>query len=281
MRTFSPLRYPGGKGKIYGAIKSLIEDNGLTDKTYVEPFAGGFAIGLKLLVEGVVKKVILNDFDFHVYAFWYTVLNDHKRLIKAIKSLNISISEWKNQKEIYNKCDRRSLFKIALSTLFLNRTNFSGIIKGGPIGGLSQQSKYKIDCRFNKDRICELIETIAKYKDSMEVYNLDALEFFEKIVYKRQKDFFIYLDPPYVKKGRDLYTNFYTEKDHKNLGKTIQEKLKCDWIMTYDNDPLVGKIYKNFCFIEKFSLRYTANKNSLGTELLVMPKKYLEKISSR
>lgn len=280
MRTFSPLRYPGGKGKIYDAIKSLIEDNGLTDKTYVEPFAGGFAIGLKLLVEGVVKNVILNDFDFHVYAFWYTVLNDHKRFIKAIKSLDISISEWKNQKEIYNKCDRRSLFKIALSTLFLNRTNFSGIIKGGPIGGLSQQSKYKIDCRFNKDRICKLIETIAKYKNSIEVYNLDALEFFEKIVYARQKDFFIYLDPPYVKKGRDLYTNFYTEKDHKDLGKAICKKITCDWIMTYDNEFLICEIYKKF-FIKEFSLQYSANAHLKASELLVMPKQYKEKITAK
>lgn len=63
-----------------------------------------------------------------------------------------------------------------MAGLFLNRMNFSGILPSKPIGGLSQSSKYKIDCRFNKERIVSLIRDISKFRNRIEVVNQDALD---------------------------------------------------------------------------------------------------------
>ena len=101
MRLYTPLRYPGGKGKIYEDIKKLIVGNSLESKTYVEPFAGSFAIGIGLLSDGIVEKAILNDYDYHIYAFWRSVFFKTNDLIKNVIDLPITVEEWKRQKVKY------------------------------------------------------------------------------------------------------------------------------------------------------------------------------------
>ena len=277
MNMLSPLRYPGGKGQMYEKIEYIIRANSLADRVYVEPFAGGFAVGVALLKNGIISRAVINDIDFHIYAFWKAVFHRSEDLIEKIYSTPITIKEWKKQRTVYEKCDRRSWFKIAFSTLFLNRTNFSGIIKGGPIGGISQNGKYKLDCRFPKERLACIISEISKFRDCIEIYNLDAKCLIKEVLSKRQDGIFVNFDPPYVKKGKSLYTNFYKEEDHKVLRRCIEENLTCDWIMTYDDDPLIRDIYdKNFLFA--FNLDYSANKHVLGTELFISGKNYSHNI---
>ena len=152
MRSISPLRYPGGKTQVYEFVRELIELNGST--TYIEPYMGGMGIALKLILDNKVDKIMVNDYDKSIYAFWYSVLNYTDNLIHLIETTPISIEEWKNQRRIQdNKNSSKDLLALGFSTLFLNRTNRSGIIKAGVIGGLQQNGNYKLDCRFNKERI--------------------------------------------------------------------------------------------------------------------------------
>ncbi len=262
---------------MYDNIEYIIRANRLSNKTYVEPFAGGFAVGLELLRNGIVPKAIINDIDFHIYAFWKAVFCRTEALIDKINSTPVTIEEWKKQRNIYEKCDKRSLLKVAFSTLFLNRTNFSGVIKGGPIGGFAQKGKYKLDCRFSKKRLSNIISEISQFRDRIEIYNLDAKCFINDILSKRQKEIFVNFDPPYVKKGKCLYTNFYNSEDHKELGTCILKDLKCDWIMTYDNEPLIKEIYRNTLYFP-FDLDYSANKHVKATELFISGKNYSHNI---
>ncbi len=149
MKTFSPLRYPGGKGNLYEKIREIMRENNLLDRTYTEPFAGGFGIGLNLMLNGDVKDFIINDFDNHIYSFWQSVFFETNELIKLIYDVKIDLETWNTQKEIYDNQQNYTLLEVGFATFFLNRTNYSGIIKGGPIGGSEQKSKYKIDFRFN------------------------------------------------------------------------------------------------------------------------------------
>lgn len=277
MKILSPLRYPGGKGQMYDNIEYIIRANRLSNKTYVEPFAGGFAVGLELLRNEIVPRAIINDIDFHIYAFWKAVFYRSEYLIEKINSTPVTIEEWKKQRNIYEKCDKRSLLKVAFSTLFLNRTNFSGVIKGGPIGGFAQKGKYKLDCRFSKKRLSNIISEISQFRDRIEIYNLDAKCFIKDILSKRQKEIFVNFDPPYVKKGKCLYTNFYNSEDHKELGTCILKDLKCDWIMTYDNEPLIKEIYRNTLYFP-FDLGYSVNKHIKATELFISGKNYSHNI---
>ena len=203
----TPLRYPGGKTKLYLLVKELIKVNNC--KTYIEPYAGGAGVALKLLFNNDVQKIMINDFDKAIYSFWYSVLNYTDELVKKIEETPITMEEWYIQKNIYeNKSNSNSILELGFATLFLNRTNRSGILKAGVIGGKSQEGNYKLDCRFNKVELIKKIKKIASFKSRIKLYNLDAEVFIRRNVSKT-KDSFTFFDPPYYKKGPGLYTNFY------------------------------------------------------------------------
>ncbi len=268
-RSLSPLRYPGGKSKIYEKVKNLIITNDFEGRTYVEPFAGGFGIGIGLLFEGLVQTAILNDYDSHIYHFWYSVLNDTENLLRLISDTPITIEEREKQKTNYSDTNASSLMD-GFATLFLNRVNFSGVIKGGPIGGLAQTGTYKIDCRFNKADISKKIENIAKLKGKIKLYNTDAGYLIEKNLIKMKNPMFLNIDPPYVIKGSKLYTNYFTELNHKNLQDVIVRDLndKFPWIITYDDCELVRKLYGQF-HIHEYNITHNAGRNIQGKELLI------------
>lgn len=267
-KYLSPLRYPGGKSKIYDKVKNLIEANALGDKTYVEPFAGGFGIGIGLLCDDIVQTVILNDFDSHIYHFWFTVLYHTDDLLRKIMDTPITIEERDKQKVVY-RSDTADEVSDGFATLFLNRVNFSGVIKGGPIGGLSQSGAYKIDCRFNKVEIAKKIQQIALLRDRIELYNCDASELITQHLQRRIRTLFFNIDPPYVNKGRKLYTNYFKEEDHRNLERTITEHLgETRWIVTYDDCDLIRDIYKDYHMVE-YVIQHNAGGSVQGKEVVI------------
>ncbi|MCB4974887.1 DNA adenine methylase [Streptococcus mutans] len=269
-KVYTPLRYPGGKSKVYSYIKELVKLNQCT--TYIEPYAGGAGVAVKLLLNRDVEKIMINDFDKSIYAFWYSVLYHTDELITKIQSVDICIEEWYRQKEIQKiKEETEDLLELGFSTLFLNRVNHSGIIKGGVIGGKSQSGNYKMDCRFNKDSIVERIKEIAKHKKSIKIYNLDAEEFIKKSI-SRTKKSFTFFDPPYYEKGPGLYTNFYKPKDHESLVKTIEKYMAGKkWIVTYDCNINIGNLYSDYeSYL--YYLNYSVTKPSKGIEYIFFSK---------
>jgi len=264
-KSFSPLRYPGGKGQMYDTIVQILQDNHLENCNYIEPFAGGAGVALKLLSNGIVKSITLNDFDLSIYAFWYSILYDTERFIRKIITVEINMQEWKKQRIIQLEKENVPLFDLGFSTFFLNRTNRSGIIKGGVIGGKNQDSFYKMDCRFNKKRLIALIEKISTLKDKITIYNLDAEDF---IIRVKQKNSFYFIDPPYFCKGKQLYTNFFKPEDHLSLFKTIQKNLKNrSWIVTYDKCDEIYQIYKRQKY-RIMSLNYSAQNKKKAEEYM-------------
>lgn len=269
----SPLRYPGGKGQLYARLESLIRDNNLAGKTYVEPFAGGFSVGLNLLINRVISRAIINDYDYRLFCFWSCIFKHTEELIKIVENTPVTIDEWHRQRAVFLSPHRASRLSVALSTLFLNRTNFSGILGARPIGGLQQSGALKLDCRFRKSRILAQLKTIGEFRESVQVYNLDALQFVKEIIIPQQKKLFINFDPPYVQQGKALYANFYTDEDHRRLASYISRNLKGDWIMTYDAHPLIYQIYAKYN-IKPFYLNYNAKGARRGEELFIAPKDY-------
>lgn len=267
-RTLSPLRYPGGKTKLYKYTKNLIKKNNLVGCTYVEPFAGGCGLAIQLLHTDIVDSIILNDIDRSIYAFWKTALDDNENLIEKINNTSITIDEWHKQKRIQDDKINANLFDLGFSTLFLNRTNFSGIIKAGPIGGYKQNGNYKVDCRFNKKTTIKKLKLIYKYRDKIQFFNEDAIDFFNTLNELNQDNVFIFLDPPYFEKGPGLYTNFYTEEDHIELANHVTD-LNHNWIVTYDNVDRIKEIYDEYDLnYNEYDLRYSAQKKYKGSEIM-------------
>jgi DNA adenine methylase len=267
-KSLSPLRYPGGKYKIYSKVKNLIEKNKLGDRCYVEPFAGGFGIGLGLLHDNVVQTAVLNDFDSHIFNCWDAILNHTEDFLQVMMDTPITIDERKRQKGVYDNPYADKLSD-GFATFYLNRVNYSGVITGGPIGGFEQSGTYKLDCRFNKDEIKNKIRQLALLKDRIELYNDDASELISDRLRDRVREIFFNIDPPYVEKGHRLYTNFFREKDHRDFERILAKHLGDSlWIVTYDDCELIRDIYKNYHMIG-YDILHNAGGSVQGKEVVI------------
>ena len=262
---FSPLRYPGGKSFFFPLFAAVIKENALKDVSYIEPFAGGAGAALVLLLEGKVKNIVINDLDKGIYSFWKSAIFESLKFIRKMYRTPVTIHEWKKQRKIYaNPSARRS--ELGFATFFLNRTNISGILDGGPIGGLDQKGKWKIDSRFNKKTLAVRIRSIARYKDKILVSRQDGIAVIRK--YLKAKNTFIYLDPPYYEKGAALYLNHYKKADHENLAEYLNNHPNAFWLLTYDNKRQIKSLYPKRK-ISNFSLNYNAYKARVGKEILI------------
>ena len=264
----SPLRYPGGKGKLLQFVKDLLVHNGLEGGSYSEPYAGGASIALGLLLDDYVSEIHINDVDEGIYSFWHSIIENTDEFLKKIWETPLTIEEWRRQVNIHkNKADH-SLLDIGFSTFFLNRTNRSGVIDAGVIGGLDQTGNYKIDARFNRDALAKRIIRIACHKDYIYLYSQDALKFITKTLPKNKTKGLIFLDPPYYVKGKRLYTSFYEHQDHEQVAAAIKNSPHKHWIVTYDNVEQIDEIYdlKNKI---TYNLRYSlSHQSSKGSEFL-------------
>ena len=265
---YSPLRYPGGKGKLSNYIQLLVEYNLLTDGHYVEPYAGGASVALSLLFNEFVRTIHINDFDYRIYSFWHSVLYETESLCEKINKTTIDIENWEIQKEIQKNPENYNKLEIGFSTFFLNRTNRSGILKAGAIGGKEQNGNWKLDARFNKEDLIQRITKISRFKNRIRLYNQDASELTMQLSKTLPEKTLFYFDPPYYKKGKDLYINFYEHQDHLQISKLISELPNKYWLVSYDNNENIRKFYNSF-LQQTYELNYHAANASKGTEILI------------
>src|SRR3989344_4116894 len=268
MKFYSPLRYPGGKNKLAKFVAKICERNNISGH-YVEPYAGGASVALYLLLEGHVREITINDKDQAIYAFWYAILNDTDEFISMVRKTRVTIGNWRKFREVLrNKENEKDLLKLGFATFFLNRTNVSGILNGGPIGNINQTGEYKLNCRFNKPVLIERIKMIVERKDTIHVKNADALELIKEIEKDAETSSTIfYFDPPYYLKGESLYMNHYGPQDHEAVGRAVKNIKDIRWIVSYDDSSAIKKIYKG-CKSKKHQLLYTARESRLGKEIL-------------
>lgn len=271
MKFGTPLRYPGGKGKLTDFIKLVFVQNDLLGGEYLEPYAGGAGIALNLLMDGYVSKIHLNDLNSAVYAFWYSVINHPDELCQRISDVNISVEEWQKQKLVHSNPSQFSTLDLGFSTFFLNRTNRSGILLAGVIGGKDQKGNWKIDARFNRDDLITRIEKIALLRDQVMVYNLDSAILINDVIPTLPPKTLIYLDPPYYVKGKGLYQNHYAHDDHKNIADLVKTKITHPWIVSYDHAPEIMEMYKECTTIE-YGINYSAQKRYTGAEVMFFNK---------
>ena len=262
----SPLRYPGGKGSLYPTLRSLVRANKLTGGTYVEPYAGGAGAAISLLVTGEVRKIVINDLDPALYAFWRSVVKTPDEFTTMTRDARLTVKEWKKQKAIYAHADRADHLALGFATFYLNRTNHSGVLNGGPIGGLDQQGEYKIDARFNKANLLERLRLIALNATRITVLRQDGRSVIER--YAKRDDTLVYADPPYFEKAGSLYMNSFKAKDHEALADCLNSAAARRWLLTYDNVATVGELYADRRR-EEFSLHYSAHRVVKATETMV------------
>jgi DNA adenine methylase len=262
----SPLRYPGGKGKMFPYFVEVVKANNLYSCTYCEPYAGGAGLALKLLSSGFVERVALNDIDPSIFAFWHSAVNAADQLCGMIEDTAVTIDEWRRQKAVWQTGDLANPVELGFAAFFLNRTNRSGIIDGaGPIGGYSQDGPWKLDVRLNKAPLIESIQRIRAFRQQISVTMLDAIQFASQRFAER--DTLCYLDPPYYVKGSKLYRNFYRHDDHCEILDLLVRHRDARWVVSYDDVSQIRKIYAEFEPIS-YSLSYSAGTKGTGREVI-------------
>jgi DNA adenine methylase len=272
LEPLSPLRYPGGKALMTAYVSGVIEENFLSGCTLYEPYAGGASVSLELLRLGFIGQAVLVERDPLVYAFWWCVFHETDALCAAVTACPVTIETWNElQPTRYvdnpNTCDY-SLLQLGIAGLFFNRTNFSGILGAGPIGGGSQKSTYKIDCRFNKEKLISKIKTLGKFSSQVTIHFGDAIEFLRSNTEQISAGFsFVYIDPPYYLQGKKLYRHFYTDKDHVALADFIRAQ-GYPWLLSYDDHPRIRELYADNQ-MQPIYLDYKVKSNRTAQELVI------------
>lgn len=265
---YSPLRYPGGKGKLAPFMKLLIEKTGHVNGVYIEPFAGGAGIALDCLLNGVVSEIVINDLDKGIYSFWRAILRETDRFINDVMTVPLNVNEWEKQRRVYLTNNQKYSYELGFATFYLNRTNRSGIIKGGAIGGKEQSGKWSLDVRFYRDVLASRIRDVASHKNQIHVYNKDVSRFLSCYVSRYSGNALIYFDPPYYEKGRELYMNFFTHSDHVRIKSEIEQLRDMDWIITYDDCPAILDLYrKHIC--RRMRWNYSAATKRTVSEIMI------------
>ncbi|MCS3863015.1 DNA adenine methylase [Salinibacter ruber] len=266
MQYSSPLRYPGGKSRLSDFMRLICTKNGLVGGEYVEPYAGGAGVALFLLYYESVRRIHINDIDRSIWAFWESAVNNTERLCELIRDRPVTTDEWKRQKAVHEKKDDASVLELGFSTFFLNRTNRSGILSAGMIGGEDQSGSWKIDARYNKEGLIRRIMKVGRFSDRIEVYNRDAVDLIGRIERDIPSKSIFYLDPPYFKESDRLYENSYDFDDHKEVSDKVRSIDK-SWIVSYDNEAEIKNLYEGAKSIE-YSLSYSAQKKYKGSEIM-------------
>lgn len=247
---------------------SVLRMNALQCGLYAEPYAGGCGLALSLLYGGHVAEICINDLDRGIWSFWASVLEQTDDFVSKIERTPVTIEEWHRQRAAIAAPETPRL-ELGFATFFLNRTNRSGVIKGGGvIGGLDQTGNYKLDCRFNTEELVRRLRRVSRYRDRIHLTNLDALDFLDHCATFPQRSL-LFIDPPYFKKGPGLYASYYKPEDHAQLAQRVK-RIKTPWLITYDDVPQIRSLYRDTPQYG-FDIRYSLNEKRTGNELLIAP----------
>lgn len=267
MKHLSPLRYPGGKARLTPFITRLLHEQRPALQEYAEPFAGGAGVALNLLMNEEVRSVRINDLDPGIAAFWRAVFFHTDELVYRVLNTPVDLETWHWARHIYESKSVESDTELGFATFFLNRCNHSGILTARPIGGLEQSGRWKIDARFNKQNLIERITTLGRYQSRILLSELDARDFLAQLELEAAR-VFVYVDPPYLAQGDDLYMNSLGVDDHAALARQLLSS-RLRWVLSYDaNDRVIDELYTDL-LIARFDINHSANRQHIGQEYFV------------
>jgi DNA adenine methylase len=268
-KLYTPLRYPGGKARFAPFIASVMQLNGLDGGHYMEPYAGGAGVALELLFDGVVTDVHINDADPAVHAFWLAATAHSDALIRLVETEPVNMDAWMHWRGVMRGDTAATDVERGFATLFMNRTNRSGILKGGVIGGKHQAGAYKLDARFKRDVLVGRLRRIADRAEDIHVLSRDALELLQHATELLPAKSLIYLDPPYYVKGSGLYRNFYQHDDHLAIAQLLRKRdFGRRWLVSYDDAVPIREMYDGVRSIQ-YGLGYTAQRRYNGSEVML------------
>lgn len=260
----SPFRYPGGKTWLVPLFRRWMFSLPHTPQVLAEPFAGGGIISLTTAFEHLADKVVMVELDNQIAAVWETILGgDAQWLAKRILNFELTPESAKAEFADAPKSRRELAFQVLLK----NRTAHGGILAEGA-GVLKNGENGKgILSRWYPQTIAKRITNIEFVASRLEFVHGDAFAVLKR--FQKERDAVFFIDPPYTAGGKRAGSRLYThcEIDHERLF-SICEKLRGDFLMTYDNAEEVRNLAERHGFENK-SVAMKNTHHAEMTELLI------------
>lgn len=243
-----PLKIQGIKTKLLPVIKEniIINDNTL----WVEPFMGSGVVGFNL----APKKAIFGDTNPYIIQF-YNDIKSGKITSEIVRSFlekeGIELQLF-DDKHYYKVRDRFNANHDSLDFLFLNRACFNGMMRFNKKGDFNVPYCHKPN-RFSKAYITKIVHQVEyiekKLKDNNWIF---ACQTFDKTIkmIEKEKNVFIYCDPPYIDRNSDYYDNWNIDKE-RHLQQCLFESSNKFILSTWDyneyrKNECIETIWKNY-----------------------------------
>jgi DNA adenine methylase len=110
------------------------------------------------------------------------------------------------------------------------------------------------------------LQEIGTLSERITMSDLDGRTVIQQ--YAHDESTFMYIDPPYVQAGSQLYLNAFNARDHRALAITVNQIDGAHWVVTYDSAPLIERLYESQ-FRARLALNYSARYPGRAEELLV------------
>jgi Site-specific DNA methylase len=189
-------------------------------------------------------------------------------LINMVANEPVTMDAWHHWRAVMLGQEPAPELDRGFATLFMNRTNRSGILKGGVIGGKAQTGTYKLDERFMRDELCSRLDRIGRHASAIHVYEEDAHKLLQRCHRFLPIKSLVYLDPPYYVKGEGLYRNFYKHEDHARIARLLGSvRFRRPWVVSYDNANEIRAMY-HYARSFTYGLHYTAQRRYTGAEVM-------------
>lgn len=224
-----PLKIQGIKTKLVPFIAKSIKWDG--DGTYFEPFLGSGVVGFNL----APSKAIFSDTNPYIIQF-YNDLKSGKinagmvREFLEEESVKLSATPADKNSYYYEVRDRFNKEHSSLDFLFLQRSNFNGMMRFNRCGNYNVPFGRKPD-RFKKALITKIVNQVSWAKDIManKDWKFIQMSFTEAFKMMQEEDF-VYLDPPYI--GR--YDGYYDSwgEEYANLLAELTQKGRAGYALS-------------------------------------------------
>ena len=237
----SPFRYPGGKTWLIPRVRKWLTQSG-KPKELIEPFAGGGIVSLTAAFENLAEHITMIELDKEIAAVWEVIINgDNEWLANKIFNFDLTPEKAKKELEKENKNNNDAAF----CTILKNRIFHGGILAKGSGMIKNGENGKGITSRWYPKTLKNRILAINHVKHKIEFINGDAFPILE--FHKNNKSAYFFIDPPYTKAGKRLYTHF--DIDHDKLF-YLTAKLSGKYMLTYDDTPEIRELAK------KYNLKY-------------------------
>ncbi len=196
------LRFPGAKTKLLPLLRPYIDALVDGQDSFYDAFLGSGAVLLDTAHRHPGLRLFANDADNGLAGFWKAVSAG------SVEPLCDRILKTKPTVRLYEqvlKSRPTTESELAFRFYVLNRCSFSGLWRGGPIGGYGQRTRWKVDREWRAAKsVADIREAHQLLRGRLKVSCQPGTHYVAQNLRAA-----MYLDPPYFARGVRVHLMLY------------------------------------------------------------------------